>query len=231
MQANDNLTERVNTLADEALIASEEVSLLQDRLARTQRQLNITQGRLREYDAAAYVDVEGGPEVPRVAGSAQEAIDFAREFYSDVLDIPESACRDFDDMDSAAEGMSWANKAWQGLRALGEYARAACGGFAGDFFQWCKTGGSAYGWTANSKKLAMVESETVRNSAKLRSSRMFEVPLEVDSSGRLFMEAHLKVSEGGGDLAPRIYFNYSPTGRRVQIGYYGPHRHVPNTRA
>jgi hypothetical protein len=44
------------------------------------------------------------------------------------------------------------------------------------------------------------------------------------------MPAHLKIAEGGGMLAPRLYFHddtRGPTGK-VHVGYIGPHEHMPN---
>ncbi|WP_255491855.1 MULTISPECIES: hypothetical protein [unclassified Actinotalea] len=47
------------------------------------------------------------------------------------------------------------------------------------------------------------------------------------------MESHLKISEGGGDIAPRVYFYDDTAGaiRKVHVGFVGPHYLVPNTRS
>lgn len=47
------------------------------------------------------------------------------------------------------------------------------------------------------------------------------------------MESHLKISEGGGNLAPRVYFFDDTDGptRMVHIGFVGPHDLVPNSKA
>ena len=51
----------------------------------------------------------------------------------------------------------------------------------------------------------------------------------------MFMEAHLKVAEGGGMLAPRIYFHddtgHNSNTRMVHVGFFGPHDLVPNKSA
>ena len=39
---------------------------------------------------------------------------------------------------------------------------------------------------------------------------------EVDAKGSTIMEAHLKIAEGGGPLAPRIYFMTTPPVRRAK---------------
>jgi hypothetical protein len=47
------------------------------------------------------------------------------------------------------------------------------------------------------------------------------------------MVAHLKVAEGGGAQIPRIYFLDDTKGvtGKVHIGFFGPHRFVPNAGA
>ena len=55
----------------------------------------------------------------------------------------------------------------------------------------------------------------------------------VDASGAVTMLSHLKIAEGGGDLAPRIYF-YDDTGGstgKVHVGFVGPHYLMPNTKS
>jgi hypothetical protein len=59
------------------------------------------------------------------------------------------------------------------------------------------------------------------------------VATALDRSGSMIMTAHLKIAEGGGMLAPRIYFHDDTKGptKRVHVGYFGPHRNVPNISA
>lgn len=79
----------------------------------------------------------------------------------------------------------------------------------------------------------MRESETVENNAGLRRARTFPVDNDVDAPGSIYMGAHLKISEGGGNLAPRVYFHDDTGGTtgRVHVGFVGPHYLVPNTRS
>ena len=76
----------------------------------------------------------------------------------------------------------------------------------------------------------MVESETVNNSPKLRQARMFRISTDVSPSGTIYMQAHLKIATGGGNLAPRIYFHFDDEQCRVHVGFFGPHKLVPNTK-
>lgn len=94
---------------------------------------------------------------------------------------------------------------------------------------WCERGG---GWPATTKRLALRESATVEANPKLRNARMLPVAVEVAASGRVYMGAHLKISEGGGARAPRVYFLDDTGGvtGRVHVGLVGPHSLVPNTK-
>lgn len=77
----------------------------------------------------------------------------------------------------------------------------------------------------------MSESETLMNNPKFAAKRIFPVDTAVDESGRVEMQAHIKIAEGGGSLAPRIYFMPSREHGKVYIGYFGPHKNVPNSQA
>jgi hypothetical protein len=78
----------------------------------------------------------------------------------------------------------------------------------------------------------MTESETVQQTKRLREQRRFPVDTRGDPSGSVIMWSHLKIAEGGGPLAPRIYFHDDTRGEtgKVHIGFVGPHRHTENTR-
>ncbi|MFE9056464.1 hypothetical protein [Streptomyces mutabilis] len=46
-------------------------------------------------------------------------------------------------------------------------------------------------------RVALVESDSVRNGRKFRQQRMLPVPLKVDTSGKVFMEARIKIHNKG----------------------------------
>ncbi|MBC7279543.1 hypothetical protein [Nocardioides sp.] len=48
-------------------------------------------------------------------------------------------------------------------------------------------------------------------------------------SGRILTWSHLKVAEGGGDLAPRVYIHddTNDVAKKVHVGFDGPHHVVP----
>jgi hypothetical protein len=76
----------------------------------------------------------------------------------------------------------------------------------------------------------MAESESVNNSPKLRRTCEFPVATDVDPFGRTYMQAHMKIAAGGGNLAPRIYFHFDDRNCRVHVGLFGPHKWLPNTK-
>jgi hypothetical protein len=168
--------------------------------------------------------------VPVEAANCSDAAAQARDHLSDWLDLPEQACDGLADLDSAVESRAWGQTAWEALRALHAYAEArTTGAFEGGFWNWCESG-HPLAWRATSKKLSMVESETVRQDKALWAQRNLPVDPSVDPSGRVQMEAHIKIAEGGGNLAPRIYFLHSRQTGKTHVGYFGPHRGMSNTK-
>lgn len=123
----------------------------------------------------------------------------------------------------------WAARAWSALLALNDYARARSSGeFSGGFFDWCNEGCDDR-FTIPTRMIAMRESQSVTTRAKFSSARTFRVPEEVDPSGRILMEAHIKLRPVGYP-APRMYFHDDTAGAtgKIWIGYLG--EHLPNTR-
>lgn len=180
-------------------------------------------------DAVAEIEEE---LLPGNAESPSEAALLAQEYLADFLSFPDEACKDLDDIDAAVEARAWGETSWRGFRALHAYGQALVDtDDPGSFWTWCANSGSPYAWPASPKKLAMVESDSVKKSDKLSAKRIFPVDKDIDPSGETLMESHLKIAEGGGMLAPRIYFLSSREQGKVYIGYFGPHRNVPNTLA
>lgn len=196
-------------------------------LLRRLRRLGFEAGRGDEVQQVE-IETESADEVPM---SVSGAVVRAREELAEFLSLPEGAERDLDRVDSAVNASSWGVTTWRGLNALAEYSRdVRTGTSSGGFWNWCASGGS---WPATDKKLSMTESESVDNRAKFWRKRMFGVDREVDATGTLYMGAHLKISEGGGNLAPRVYFHDDTAGatKRVHVGFVGPHYLVPNTKS
>ena len=79
----------------------------------------------------------------------------------------------------------------------------------------------------------MTESDLVQNSSRFSSKRMLPISTEVDESGSILMLSHLKIAEGGGNLAPRVYFHDDIGGatKKVHVGFVGPHYLMPNSKS
>ncbi|WP_214411906.1 type IV pilus assembly protein FimV [Sphaerisporangium fuscum] len=158
--------------------------------------------------------------------SLMDALNMARETLGHVMigDTDTAATK----LDLAYPTLSrvWAAKTWDALRALDAFAKARSSGeFAGGFLQWCM---SAADLTIPAGMVAMSESRTVHTNGRYSTSRTFSVPEEVHSSGRVLMEAHIKLRKGGTP-APRIHFHDDSGGatRRIWVGHVGDH--LPNT--
>ena len=194
------------------------------------RDLGFSSGRAADVVAATS---PGDDDPDDAVNSVEEAVIQAQLSLTEHLVIPEAAVRDIDRLDATPNAAAWGNTVWRGLQALADYAKESSGKEAPTkgFWNWCAEGGSS--WPATTKKLAMRESETVASNAKWKAARIFPVDKKVDKSGTLYMEAHLKISEGGGDLAPRVYFHDDTKGTtgKVHVGFIGPHYLVPNTKS
>ena len=229
--------ERLDTeneqLRDRYLNAAVEADDLSKQVGRLIQQMDVIWAAISAagvYGSVSAQFMEDGPKagvtVPDPPEECAEVVQLANQYLRGII-FPTEACEDLDRLDGHLEGPKWANTAWRGVVALDKYAQEAWN-FEGGFYEWCSSSGSAFAWSP--KKLAMVESGTVRNTEKYRQPRMRPIDTRVESSGRMFMEAHLKIAEGGGRLAPRIYFYDDTAGvtGKIHIGFFGPHYLVPN---
>ncbi|MFD1147584.1 hypothetical protein [Saccharothrix hoggarensis] len=218
-------------LEDHELLESEHARLRAE-LATARRKLALVEPRLWEERPAEVLAVVAATP-PDHADSPGEAARLAQTHLGVHLRVPDGALVDLDLIDNAVESRAWGQTAWRAFLALHAYGEALRDAEhdPGSFWTWCENSGHPHAWTATPKKLAMGESESVRSSAKLRRKRIFEVDRSVDASGRMFMEMHIKIAEGGGMLAPRIYFVPVRDQGKVHVGYFGPHKNVPNTLA
>jgi hypothetical protein len=215
-------------------LAHEERGEVEQELARANGHLDRLRRSLRERGLmdlywGALHGIDEAADLPESVQCVSDAVAAAELYLTEFLSIHPNASRDLEGIDSAPNSYSLGNTAWRGLRALAAYAQAKGDGFAGNFWIWCERGGPL-AWPATSKKLAMQESETVMK-GRLAETRVFDISSEVGGASRMTMEAHLKISEGGGDLAPRVYFHDDSDGntRKVHVGFVGPHYLVPNT--
>ncbi len=153
-------------------------------------------------------------------------IEIARE-QCDRVQLPDAAMKEIEALEADEKSADWAREILRGLQALQAYALEA-EHFTGGFWEWCEHSNHPDTWNASPQKLAMSESDTVKNDGRLWRQRRFLVSTEVEPNGYKHMEAHLKIAEGGGQHIPRLYFHDDAKGRtgQVHIGFIGPHRLV-----
>lgn len=205
----------------------------QEELARTIGHLDRLRKALRDigHENLLYAtEYETGTSIPDTVQDIDEAVMAAQSYLDSWLTLPDEARRDLDKLTTTPNALAWGNTTWRGLRALAGYARDVQEGWdRGGFWDWCSTG-RPDAWPATVKKLSMTESDSVTNSSKLVDARLFPVDPAIDASGKVRMYAHLKIAEGGGNLAPRVYFFDDTAGStgKVHVGFIGPHYLVPN---
>ena len=240
---NDRLEDELENVQESHMSATGEAQGLAEQLGSVQqdnRRAWATYGQLwAAIDAAgaresvnsklnsiSATDAETLPDPP---DKCIEVPEFAALHLRFVVIHPD-ACEDLSRLDDQIEGPVWASAAWRALIALDQYAQQASE-FNGSFYTWCAESGSPFAWPT--KKLAMTESDSVRNNPKYYEPRVRSVDKAVHPDGKMFMDKHIKVAEGGGPLTPRIFFE-DDTGRetkKIHIGFFGPHDLVPNPSA
>jgi hypothetical protein len=125
-----------------------------------------------------------------------------------------------DDVDSGSS----APRCWEYLQALDDYARAKYAKVVEvNLMEYLKQTPQGFK-TFSTHKFAPVESEQTGNRKSLLDARTFKVPTEVDPSGRILMESHLKVSR-----RIRIHFlDDTRVSGRIYIGFIGNHLPLAN---
>lgn len=120
-----------------------------------------------------------------------------------------------DDIDTGSS----APHCWEYLQVLDDYARSkVTTDFDKNFMQFLKHTPAGFK-TLSYHKYAPVESEQTANRKSLLKVRTFNVPYEVDPSGKALMEAHLRLSR-----RIRIHFlDDTRVSGRIYVGYIGKH--------
>jgi len=210
---------------DQLLDLAAELEVVLDQAESQETTIRALRARLVEtkrYDDA-YAPPEEQTSLPRTFG---EVLDRLSELAPYVVFTGDpNVCLDLDEQ---PHNSPWAQVAWQALRAMADYVRAKRGtGFDGDFKRWCEAtpGG---GRSLSPGKVARDESDTVHQNPRLARSRYLPVPVAAHPDGRIFMGAHIKLSNSK-TVAPRIHFHDASagSGTTIYVGYIG--RHLPNT--
>jgi hypothetical protein len=152
------------------------------------------------------------------------------ETCEEAVGLASSELRNLRFGDKVAEGVTaldrhsvptWAKKALRSFIALDAYAKWKVAGGEGNFMDFLDLGQME---AIPKTWVALSESETTDQNERFRQLRVFSVPTEVATEGRVYMPAHIKL-EPGGNPAPRIHFYDHHDGDQCQIfiGWLGPH--------
>lgn len=192
-------------------------------------QVSVLMGRLGKLDPAAAAEPTDAPDITH--GSFEELLAAP---FPDVQITAElaPALR----LDADPKAAIYRRKTLIALRTLSAYAQAKRqrrreGQAAGpemanvlSFLQSQHPGG-----LISARLVSLTESETVVNSARFSSERVFRVPPEVEPTGEAMFVSHIRIGSGR-NLAPRLHFLDDTDGvtGKVYVGYVGPH--LPNTK-
>lgn len=217
----DNLERRLIEADSDRELSVLELDETLRELDDAQNVLRYCQRRLQELGEYSFVGADQTDEPDSVQpSSCADAISLAAELLPNVVITapPEPVAG----LDESEQSFCFATKVWMGLRALNSYATSkANGSHQGGFYEFCTDPPpAATAYFAN--HVAMQESESTGQRERTREARIFSVPREVDTSGRVYMEAHLKISQSG--VAPRLHFlDHTAKSGRIFVGYIGPH--------
>lgn len=219
--ADDTIRALRLRLEDEQL----ESAMTASDLAESDRQLRHLRAELASAGRAEIAWVtpskDSRDELPE---SFDELLNRMSEFEYVVFTGDERFARDLDDHESLG---TWAGHTWRALLALDDYAKlSASRMFEGSVATYlANVPAGCHAFSIN--KHAPFESSDVGNNPKYRLPRTLPVPVEVEDSGRVYMEAHFKIAKSA-TITPRMhYFDDTARTGRIYIGYIG--RHLPSS--
>jgi hypothetical protein len=228
LEENALLTSEVEGLRANVADQDEEVFELQAQIDNLETEVNRRAAEIASLWATfGKKELAGDHSLPTEVDTIAEVLELSANLHHVVVAV--EAPVDIDKLDSSVQSRSWAMSIWRALRALDGYA-ANVEDISGGFWEWCQQTHTAWKWPASTKKLAMTESESVLNSDRLRRARQLPIATAVSIDGLIEMLSHIKIAQGGGPLAPRIYFYDDTSGStgKVHVGFIGPHEHMPN---
>lgn len=158
---------------------------------------------------------DAGPFIPL---SCQAALDWVRD-NCPHLQFIQGFDIDIDILEHLQNRARVAMRIKTDLETLNCYAEESLGGRANSgLHTWARFSGYPM------NHLSLMESETTDNNPQFRSARTFQVPKEIDTSGFVYMPAHMKLP-GTFPSRPSMHFSvdYLKTFGKVLIGYIGPH--------
>jgi hypothetical protein len=220
--------ERENLELDLA-VAEDDAASLRRRVEYLQREL-LSAGRFAEAFAVPDSDsywvvpaslVELATVLSR--GSEKRHAAFERiEFTGDMALVEEVQKRD--------QVGRYVNAFWEYIQVLHDYVGLRRSGeFAGSLYMYL-TDDSVVGKKCSPSRHAPTESDLVLANASWRAERILPVPLTVDASGQVLMDAHFRPTRAD-TFAPRMhYFDDTLNSGKVYVGYIGKHLTTGSTK-
>lgn len=214
------LLETASELRDEGELTEAELLNAQQEIHKRERELRFLRQELIDAGAAeaAYSYVDEDP----LTGIADifDVLERVPRFEYVVPTWNDDEVMDLDEIDNFG---NVPKIAWSALTVMERYCRAKKDdGYAKGFQHFVEE----HGELLTPKRVAM--GETAQTMARWGDERRFPVPTEVDPSGYVHMEAHIKLTRDGIN-SPRMHF-YDDTNRtgKIYVGYLG--RHLTNTK-
>lgn len=212
---------------DAALEDSEAAEELLDEQTRDLNELRHENDDLRRELARlghTFTEAEESVEEPEVEpGSWDELLTWAATLEYVALGDVESG---IDKLRGYEAERSFIRRSWEAMRALEDYARLKkeLGSEALPHFGGYLEG-SPSGCVIPRTRYSAAESKSVMMNGRMVAVRTLKVPKQVSESGKILMEAHIRIGSGKPP-APRMHFlddtNDGGTGK-IYVGHLGPH--------
>lgn len=181
--------------------------------------IRFLQSRLADYNSPdAYVTTVA--EDPFTPDWCAEVVDEAKKRFA-LLVIPDTVRDGAAALDEHVNP-NWGRRAWSAFQALQAYAEAKQAGRTGDFRTYCES--HTDGAKVPTSWIGRHESKTTTATERFRRLRMLPISKEVDSSGSILMEEHIRIQQGGMP-SPRIHYHDDTGGAtgKIHVGWFGDH--------
>ena len=219
----DEAEKNLRDLSEDNDLLTLEVSTQHDRLDQLRADKRMLQRRLHELteDNSFFNTSAPAQEHPKSPETFEELVERIEELPSVLWCGDPGTTMELDEYTDL--GASVVLKTWEVLLTFNAYAEArAEGSYDKNVIQYQRNH-DAHGKYMRISKLSARESNTVQQNQKMREQRTFDVPTEIDPSGKLTMYAHVPLATGRGH-SPRLYFEDTwMINGHVTIGYIGPH--------
>lgn len=215
---------QINDLDDQLELGRLEFDEIESDLRAASSRVQYLERKLAEAGSPAFgEETPDEDQVPQIEG-CEEAVEVGAA-QLDAVRFCDGAQEAAAGLDADGKAGVWGKKAFRAFRAFQRFAelKAQDPNACADFLGFCQDVDD-HPEKVPGNWVAMKESETVTQSPAYSGARTFPVDEAVESSGRVFMEAHIKI-QLGKPPAPRIHFYDDTMGStgKIWVGYFGEH--------